>query len=49
MHDDDVDLDEDHVKEFEHKKKHRTVTMTKFYGYRRQHRNTDGIVLLRGG
>ncbi len=33
VHDADVDLDEDHVKEFEHKKKHRIGTMAKFYGY----------------
>jgi hypothetical protein len=25
------------------------VTMAKFYGYRLQHRDTDGIALLRGG
>jgi hypothetical protein len=25
------------------------VTMAKFYGYRFQHRNIDGIALLRGG
>jgi hypothetical protein len=44
----DVDLDEDHAKESEVQKKHYNVTMAEFYGYRLQHRNTDGIVLLRG-
>ncbi len=34
----DVDLDEDHAKESELKKKHCNVTMAKFYGYRLQHR-----------
>jgi hypothetical protein len=29
----DVDLDEDHVKEFELQRKHRDVTMAEFYGY----------------
>ncbi len=29
-------------------RKHYNVTMVKFYGYRLQHRNTDGIALLRG-
>jgi hypothetical protein len=45
----DADFDENHVEEFEHKKKHRNVTMAKFYYYRLQHRNTDGIMLFRGG
>jgi hypothetical protein len=45
----DVDLDEDHVEESKHQIKHRNVTMAKFYGYRFQHRNIDGIALLRGG
>jgi hypothetical protein len=45
----DADLDEDHVEEFEHKKKHYNVTMAEFNGYRLQHRDIDGIVLLRGG
>ncbi len=30
----DADLDEDHVEEFEHKKKHYNVTMAEFNGYR---------------
>jgi hypothetical protein len=45
----DADLDEDHVEESELQRKHCNVTMAEFYGYRLQHRNTDGIVLLRGG
>jgi hypothetical protein len=44
----DADLDEDHAKEFEHQRKHCNVTMAKFYGYRLQHRDIDGIALLRG-
>jgi hypothetical protein len=44
----DVDLDEDHAKESEHQRKHRNVIMAEFYGYRFQHRDTDGIALLRG-
>jgi hypothetical protein len=44
----DADLDEDHAGEFELKKKHCNVTMAEFYGYRFQHRDTDGIALLRG-
>jgi hypothetical protein len=44
----DADLDEDHVEESKLKKKHCNVTMAKFYGYRLQHRDTDGIALLRG-
>jgi hypothetical protein len=42
----DADLYEDHAKESEHKKKHRNVTMTEFYGYQFQHQDIDGIVLL---
>jgi len=42
-------LDEDHVEESKHQRKHRNVTMAKFYGYRLQHRDTDDIALLRGG
>jgi hypothetical protein len=49
MQDVDADLDEDHAKEFEHQRKHCNVTMAKFYGYRPQHRDIDGIALLRGG
>ncbi len=45
----DAELDEDHAKGFEHQRKHCNVTMAKFYGYRLQHRDTDGIMLLRGG
>jgi len=41
-----ADLDEDHAKEPEHQRKHCNVTMVEFYGYRLQHRNTDGITLL---
>jgi hypothetical protein len=44
----DVDLDEEHAEEFELQRKHRNVTMAKFYGYRLQHRDTNGIALLRG-
>ncbi len=44
-----ADLDEDHVEESELQRKHCNVTMAKFYGYRLQHRDTDGIALLRGG
>jgi len=41
-------LDEDHVEEFILQRKHCNVIMAEFYGYRLQHRNTDGIALLRG-
>jgi hypothetical protein len=44
----DVDLDEDHARESELQRKHCNVTMAEFYGYRLQHRDTDGIALLRG-
>ncbi len=44
----DVDLDEDHAEKFEHQRKHYNVTMAKFYDYRLQHRDTDGIALLWG-
>jgi hypothetical protein len=44
----DVDLDDDHAEESELQRKHCNVTMAKFYGYRLQHRDTDGIALLRG-
>ncbi|KAH8940818.1 hypothetical protein BDL97_14G004500 [Sphagnum fallax] len=43
-----VDLDEDHVEEYELQRKHCNVTMAEFYGYRFQHRDTHGIALLRG-
>ncbi len=43
-----MDLDEDHAKESEHHRKHHNVTMVEFYGYRLQHRDTDGIALLWG-
>jgi hypothetical protein len=49
VQDADADLDEDHAEESEHQKKHRKVTMAKFHDYRLQHRDTDGIALLRGG
>jgi len=48
LQDVDADLDEDHAKESEHHRKHHNVTMAEFYGYRLQHRDTDGIALLRG-
>jgi hypothetical protein len=41
-------LDEDHAKKCELQRKHHIVTMAEFYGYRLQHRDTDGIALLRG-
>jgi hypothetical protein len=44
----DADLDEDHAGKSEFPRKHSNVTMVKFYGYRLQHRDTDGIALLRG-
>jgi hypothetical protein len=48
LQDPDANLDEDHAKESEHHRKHCNVTMAKFYGYRLQHRDIDGIALLRG-
>ncbi len=33
VQDADVDLNEDHAKEFEHQRKHRNVIMAEFYGY----------------
>jgi hypothetical protein len=44
----DVDLDEKHAKESELQRKHCNVIMAKFYGYQLQHRDTNGIALLRG-
>jgi hypothetical protein len=44
----DVDLDEDHAEESQLQKKHCNVIMAKFYSYQLQHRDTDGIALLRG-
>jgi len=44
----DVDLDEEHAEESELQRKHYNVTMVKFYGYRLQHRDIDGIALLWG-
>jgi hypothetical protein len=44
----DTDVDEVHAEEFEHQRKHCDVTMAKFYGYRLQHQDIDGIALLRG-
>jgi hypothetical protein len=43
-----ANLDEDHARKSELQRKHCNVTMAKFYGYRLQHRDTDGIVLFRG-
>ncbi len=43
-----ADLDEDHAGESELQRKHCNVTMAEFYGYRLQHRDTDGIALFRG-
>jgi hypothetical protein len=48
LQDVDADLGEDHVEESEHHKKHHNVTMVEFYGYRLQHRDTNGIVLFWG-
>ncbi len=48
LQDADANLDEDHVEEFKHHRKHRNVTMAKFYDYRLQHRDTDGVALLWG-
>jgi len=42
----DVDLDEDHAGEYELQRKHYNVIMAEFYGYRLQHRDTDGVTLL---
>jgi len=44
----DVDLDDDHAEESKLQRKHCNVTMAEFYGYRLQHRDTNGIALLRG-
>ncbi len=44
----DADLDEDHARESKLQRKHCNVIMAEFYGYRLQHRNTDGIALLQG-
>jgi hypothetical protein len=44
----DANLGEDHVGESELQRKHCNVTMAKFYGYRLQHQDTDGIALLWG-
>jgi len=43
-----TDLDEDHAKKAELQRKHYNATMVEFYGYRFQHRDTDGIALIRG-
>jgi hypothetical protein len=43
-----VVLDENNVEESKHQRKHRNVTMAEFYGYRFQHRNTNGTTLLWG-
>ncbi len=44
----DADLDKDHARESKLQRKHCNVTMARFYSYRLQHQDTDGIVLLRG-
>ncbi|KAH9571464.1 hypothetical protein CY35_02G095200 [Sphagnum magellanicum] len=44
----DANLDEDHARQSELQRKHCNVTMAEFYGYRLQHRDNDGIALLRG-
>jgi hypothetical protein len=44
----DAKLDEDHAGESKLQRKHCNVTMAELYGYRLQHRDTDGIALLRG-
>ncbi len=41
-------MNEDHAKKAELQRKHCNVTMAEFYGYRLQHRDTDGIALLCG-
>jgi hypothetical protein len=41
-------LDEDYAEKCEHQRKHHNVTMVEFYSYWLQHRDTDGIALLRG-
>jgi hypothetical protein len=46
LQDANADLDEDHAEESEHHRKHRNVTMAKFYDYQLQHRDIDGIALL---
>jgi len=43
-----ADLDEDHAGESELQRKHCKVIMAEFYGYRLQHRDTNGIGSLRG-
>jgi hypothetical protein len=42
----DAVLDENHARESELQRKHCNVTMAEIYGYRLQHRDTDGIALL---
>jgi hypothetical protein len=44
----DADLDENHAEESKHQRKHCNVTMVEFYDYQLQHRDFDGIALLRG-
>jgi len=44
----DANLDEDHAEKAELQRKHCNVTMAKFYDYRLQYRDTNGIALLRG-
>jgi len=43
-----VDLDDNHAEKSELQRKHCNATMAEFYGYQLRHRNTDGIMLLRG-
>jgi hypothetical protein len=43
-----ANLDEDHARKSELQRKHCNVIMAEFYGYRLQHRDTNGIALLRG-
>jgi hypothetical protein len=44
----DANLDEDHAEEAKLQRKNYNMTMAEFYDYRLQHRNVDGIALLRG-
>jgi hypothetical protein len=43
-----VDLDENHAGKSDLQRNHCNVTMAEFYGYRLQHRHTNGIALLWG-
>ncbi len=46
LQDVDADLDKDHAEEFEHYRIFHNVIMVKFYSYRLQHQDIDGIALL---